>query len=258
MKTHHIRVPGLVLAVLLVAACGFGPVDEPGGDDPIVIELEGVELSAGTLTPAFDPAVTSYTAAVDRTVTGISVTVTSNDENVAATVNGANAIPGTGRVSVTLAPGANTITVRAIRGVDSRDYTIEVTRESAPELRVTGLPSFDATDPVELADGATVDFGETSLLDLTFTIENIGSTTLSLTGTSPAFVTLVQTPDDGSFSIPTQPDTPTIPPQESVDFVVRLDYLGFNDGDKSGTITIENDDADEPDFTLALTGSVAS
>ena len=89
-------------------------------------DLSGLSLSAGTLTPAFNAATTSYTASV---ATGISmVTVTATKSQASASVAQSPDNP------VTLAVGAATpitVTVTAEDGT-TKAYTVTVTRAAAP------------------------------------------------------------------------------------------------------------------------------
>lgn len=93
--------------------------DETSADNT----LSALTLSHGTLSPAFSPDVTDYTAEVDNTETSVAVSAKTADENaVIESVNGADA----------LAEGENTveIVVRAQSGV-TKTYTVAVTRKAA-------------------------------------------------------------------------------------------------------------------------------
>jgi phage major head subunit gpT-like protein len=86
--------------------------------------LGALALSAGTLSPSFDPGVTEYTASVANGVTGITATGTAED--------GSASLGGNNGQEVTLSAGANTvtITVTASDGT-SKTYTVTVTRAAA-------------------------------------------------------------------------------------------------------------------------------
>ena len=97
--------------------------DVPGGSSDA--DLSGLSLSAGTLTPAFNAATTSYTASV---ATGIStVTVTATKSHADASVAQSPTNP------VDLSVGATpiTVTVTAEDGT-TKAYTVTVTRAAAP------------------------------------------------------------------------------------------------------------------------------
>jgi phage major head subunit gpT-like protein len=86
--------------------------------------LKALVLSAGTLSPAFDPAVTSYTASVANSVSSITVTGTPTESGAGLSANSGVAQP--------LAVGANviTITVTAQNGA-VKTYTVTVTRAAS-------------------------------------------------------------------------------------------------------------------------------
>ena len=88
--------------------------------------LNALSLSAGTLSPAFDAATTSYTASVANTVSSVTVTATPNHSSATMAQDPVNA--------VTLAEGANpiTVTVTAGDGTTTKTYTVTVTRAAAP------------------------------------------------------------------------------------------------------------------------------
>jgi hypothetical protein len=83
--------------------------------------LGGLSLSTGTLSPAFDPAVTEYTASVANGVTSITATGVAEDGGVS--------LGGDNGQAVSLSVGANavTITVTASDGT-TKTYTVTVTR----------------------------------------------------------------------------------------------------------------------------------
>ncbi|MCB7357878.1 S-layer homology domain-containing protein, partial [Enterocloster bolteae] len=84
--------------------------------------LKSLSLSSGTLTPAFDPATTSYTANVGNSVTNVTITATANDTKANVAGNGTK----------TLVEGVNTftVTVTAENG-STASYTVTITREGA-------------------------------------------------------------------------------------------------------------------------------
>jgi uncharacterized repeat protein (TIGR02543 family) len=96
-------------------------VPQPSSD----ATLSGLSLGAGiSLNPAFNPNVTSYTAAVANSVSSLTVTASANDGG--ATVSGTGTYP--------LAVGENTIAivVTADDGTTARTYTVIVTRADNP------------------------------------------------------------------------------------------------------------------------------
>ncbi|EPD82190.1 cadherin-like beta sandwich domain-containing protein [Paenibacillus sp. HGH0039] len=94
-------------------------------------DLSGLALSAGTLTTAFAPGVTAYTASVKNSVTEVTVTPTAADATASVSVNGVSVPAGSGR-QIALSVGANpvTVVVTAQNGT-AKTYTVTFTRESS-------------------------------------------------------------------------------------------------------------------------------
>ncbi len=102
--------------------------------------LKGLSMSPGTLSPAFDPSVTEYTATVAPDVNTITVTALCNHAKAKVAVSGTeNLIVGNNTVKVT---------VTAENGA-TKVYTINVTRNSAVQLP----PNIDEAVYVTLSDG---------------------------------------------------------------------------------------------------------
>ena len=97
--------------------------------------LASLTLSAGTLTPAFTPATTGYTATVSYSTAAITVTPTLADLTATGRVNGTLVDSGGASQVLTLAVGANPISIEvtAQDGVARMTYTVTVTRQSAIE-----------------------------------------------------------------------------------------------------------------------------
>lgn len=95
------------------------------------VSLSNLTISSGSLTPAFNPDVTSYTAAVANSVSTLNVTPTVAAGNLAITVNGTAVASGSAQ-EVSLNVGSNTITVVVTgEGDSTKTYTLTVTRASA-------------------------------------------------------------------------------------------------------------------------------
>ena len=93
--------------------------------DPVVpTELSNLELSNGTLDPAFDKDTLNYTATVANSVSSVKVMPTYTGDT-AVTVNGKDVASGAYSEDIALEVGANAITVVA----GDKTYTITVTRE---------------------------------------------------------------------------------------------------------------------------------
>ena len=130
--------------------------------------LSGLSLSAGTLTPEFDPATTRYTATVESTVTRITITPATTDamatvayfDELLAPLPDAD--PKADEFQVDLAVGENTVTLE-VTPVDGETmtYMLVVTRETPPPLGICGR-----TEQVRERIVAAV-FGVTECADVT-------------------------------------------------------------------------------------------
>jgi len=111
--------------------------------------LSGLALSAGTLSPSFAGATTSYTASVPNATASITVTPTVTDSNVTVTVNGTNVASGSPSASIPLVVGPNTITVVAAQdGSTQSTYTLTVTRAPSAVSTLSSLvPSSGTLSP---------------------------------------------------------------------------------------------------------------
>ena len=113
--------------------------DDAPSDDAA---LSALSLSVGTLSPAFAPGVTGYTAPVTNGVSSITVTPTTSDSNATvAYLDGgdaelADADDNTAGHQVELSVGENTIKIRttAEDTTTTRTYTIVVTRQVATDV----------------------------------------------------------------------------------------------------------------------------
>ena len=106
-------------------------MNENGGTTPLSDDatLSALTVSEGTLTPDFDPAITSYSATVANSIESIDIGAAANDAN--AVVSGAGA--------KTLDVGVNSfnIVVTAENG-NTETYIVAVTREDAT-IELTGI-----------------------------------------------------------------------------------------------------------------------
>lgn len=258
MKKRSMRVAAIL--VMIIALLGLTACSDNGGGET-TIEITGLELSEGTISPSFDPATFDYTASVAYTVDEITVTVTTENEDLSVTINGTEVLPGTGEATITLSDGDNEIEVVVSEGTDSVTYTVVVTKELPPEISIVG-PTSDSSGDVAISSGDTIDFGTITpadgYLEFTFEIENTGGSTLTLTAAAPDFVVISGT-DADDFTVPTQPSEATIPPTGTAEFVIRFTNPGGGaEKTDSATATIESNDEDESVFTLSLTGYVTS
>ncbi|MCT4620813.1 MAG: cadherin-like beta sandwich domain-containing protein, partial [Marinisporobacter sp.] len=94
-------------------------------------DLSRINLSNVSLTPAFNPDQTKYTAGVGYSVNTITITPTKDDNHTKISVNGKEVTSGQASESINLNVGSNTITI-VVTAEDqtTKTYTIEVTREA--------------------------------------------------------------------------------------------------------------------------------
>ena len=105
--------------------------------------LSRLSIDPGTITPAFDPTVTEYSATVANHVTWVAVSAARND------VNASTFVAGHDRLQV----GENTVTITVTAGDGTQKiYTIRLTREATPAP--TPAPQPTAT-PAEAAPTPT-------------------------------------------------------------------------------------------------------
>ena len=135
-------------------------------------DLSNLTLSAGTLTPAFAPGTTSYTASVSNATTSITETPTAAQPNATITVNGSPVVSGTPSGSI---PGVVRTQHHHHGGdragwCDDETYTVTVTRAASNVATLSNLtlsagtlnPSFD---PVVLSYTASVSNSTTSITE---------------------------------------------------------------------------------------------
>lgn len=94
--------------------------------------LDGLSLSAGTLTPAFDRYRTDYSATVDTNTTSVVVSPTFWDARQVAIIAGEALSHGQSSSPITLVPGENILKIRVLDqlSLDSTIYTVAITRHS--------------------------------------------------------------------------------------------------------------------------------
>jgi len=114
-------------------------------------DLSSLSISAGTLSPAFSAATTSYTASALYATSSITVTPTFSDSNAAilARLNSGSWVQltsGSASSALTLNVGSNTLEVKveAQDGVATKTYTITFTRGAASTVKTLGGLSISA------------------------------------------------------------------------------------------------------------------
>lgn len=102
------------------------------------VRLSNLEISPGTLSPAFTPDNMLYEASVANDVTSVEITPEASEYG-SLSVNGIPTVSGAA-ISVELAVGVNNIpVVVSVRDDTASTYIISVTREAAEVIPVTGI-----------------------------------------------------------------------------------------------------------------------
>jgi hypothetical protein len=93
-------------------------------------DLSGLVVNQGTLTPSFDPGITSYSFDVPNGTDSLSVTASVYDPNATIQMNGVPVASGMISNPISLQVGSNVIQVVILAqdGVTSKTYTLNVTR----------------------------------------------------------------------------------------------------------------------------------
>ncbi|WP_166727778.1 cadherin-like beta sandwich domain-containing protein [Mucilaginibacter gilvus] len=179
--------------------------------------LSNMALSAGTLSPGFASATTSYTAAVANAVTSVTLTPTVNEPNATVKVNNVTVASGaaSGPLALVVGPNVITTTVTAQDGVSTQVYTTTITRAPSSNAFLTALgvssgtysPSFGTNifDYTMLVTNNVTSMRLTPLVaDNTATITVDGVTTASGVASAPVvlavgnnFIKTVVTAQDG-------------------------------------------------------------
>lgn len=147
-------------------------------------------------------------------------------------------------------------------GYGNRTATVSITNSDPNEgpytftLNGTGLASEINVkqNTTNLASGSgSYDFGSVntgaSSSATTFTVENIGNSTLNLTGGTRV---VIGGTNPGDFAVNTQPNSP-IAGSSNATFQITFTPQGLNT--RTATVSIANDDSDENPYTFTLTGS---
>jgi hypothetical protein len=123
----------VVVAALVFASCSSTGIDDPAAPvDPVksaVCTLSALTVSSGTLTPAFDPTVTSYAVELESSVKSITVTGTAADAKATVSESGSAAR------TIAIGETAITLTVTAEDGT-AKAYTVTAFRK--PVVYVAG------------------------------------------------------------------------------------------------------------------------
>lgn len=122
-------------AMILIGCGGGGGGGAKGGlTNGYDVNLSSLEISSGTLSPAFDQTVTGYSVTVDDTVASIKVTLSAVDSNATISVNGEAVSSGSSSGSIALTEGTTTgisIVITAPDATTTKTYSVGVLRKSS-------------------------------------------------------------------------------------------------------------------------------
>lgn len=171
--------------------------------------LTALSLSSGTLSPAFSPSTTAYSASVDNGTTSITVTKTTNPGANAVVTGGSN-----------LSVGNNTITVTVTSADEAviKTYMVTVSRAAPVVDRCPNLGGVQVDMPMgfELVNGQCV-LKPNVPVSAPAVPDKPGAVTVVVqpptgTGTTPPPVTVTTKWDPGTFTVPvTVLVTPQVP-----------------------------------------------
>ena len=165
---------------------------------------------------------------------------------------------GTSTFNITFAPVSTGIKTASLTitnsDSDEGTYTFTITgtgmAAAAPEINVVG----GATN---IADGGSLLFGSAKqgeTLDITFTVQNLGTANLTLTGTPKVAITGTNaslfTIKDGIY-----PSSPIAASGSSTFTVTFAPSATDTAGTKTATISISNDDTDENTYSFTITAA---
>lgn len=159
-------------------------------------------------------------------------------------------------VDYSASSGLYTIAVKSPKDGQYYDYdTFTVNQLMEPEINVVGnsvtITDGDASPSVtDDTDFGTIDLN-TGARDHIFTIQNIGNTNLTLSG-SP--IVNIAGADASDFTVTQQPTSP-VSSGNSVSFTVRFNPSAV--GLRSATISIDNNDSNENPYNFAIQGTGA-
>jgi len=149
----------LLLISLIVAACPNDPLGpgSPSGAKSSNADLASLSLSAGVLSPSFDPEVTSYSVQLRFSV--LSIILTGQAADAGASLSANNGVP------QDLVVGENAIVIR-VTAADgtTKDYSVSVTRAAAEtnadlaSLTIDGASIAPTFDPNTTSYRVMVDY----------------------------------------------------------------------------------------------------
>jgi hypothetical protein len=185
----------------------FGPISLDVGTNPVTVlvdapgatksytvvvtrggpaDLFDLELSAGPLSPEFDPGITGYSVSAPSTTTQTTVTATLSDERATFKINGQAATSGQPSNPINLATGTTTITI-VVTAVNAttKTYTVSVNRAGPGNANLSALqlsagplsPAFNANT----VNYSVTTASSTATTTVTATVQ-VASSTLTING----------------------------------------------------------------------------
>ena len=255
-----------------------GSINGVSGTTPSIVEeinVQGNSISIvdGDLVPSttdntdFGSVLTSRTVTytIQNTVAGSNLTVSSIDitgtnatDFVVSNFTNNTTVAGNSATTfdVTFTPsaaGIRTATI-TINNTDCDeglyDFTVRGTKiVTTPEINLQGNGTNIISGDITPNTIDNTDFGTTcSAITRTFTIQNIGTGALNLTGTP-----IVAISRSSDFSITTQPTATVVSPNGSLTFNVT--YTPTTSGTQRATISITSNDTDESTYTFVVSGT---
>jgi M6 family metalloprotease-like protein len=143
-------------------------------------------------------------------------------------------------------------------GAAGATISFDICSAAAPEIKITGNGSTitDGDTTPSLADHT--DFGSVVVnggsVDRTFTIQNINSSNLELTG-SPDLVS-ISGANASDFSVTANPSTP-LGYNQSTTFTVHFDPQAVGGSTRTATISIANNDGNENPYNFTIQGTAS-
>lgn len=168
-----------------------------------IATLAALSLSSGTLTPAFNAAITDYIASVPNSVGSITVVPATASNKASVSVNGRLVVSGQASGAISLDVGENVITtiVTAEDGTTTVTYTVRVTRDKfKPAITFADLTK--TYGDADFDPGALSDNNKTAV---TYTSSNTGVATIEngrihITGAGTSVITASQASDATSYA----------------------------------------------------------
>jgi len=113
-------------------------------------DLSALTVSTGTLSPTFTAETTAYTLSVPNAIDSITITGTKDDSNASLSANNGVA------QNLNVGTNAITITVTAHDGTKTKDYIVEITRDSEMIVNSNFRDGFSSWNPWSIGlEGAT-------------------------------------------------------------------------------------------------------